>query len=96
MTKDYWLEHGWRTQPIAEERLYDVVFDPHETNNLADDPNWAEVLNEMRERLAAWMQETGDPLPDNPVIAHEDGVVNNPDDLHPQDQQYSAREYLNL
>jgi len=96
MTKDYWLEHGWRTQPIAEERLYDVVFDPHETNNLADDPNWAEVLNEMRERLAAWMLETGDPLPDNPVIAHEDGVVNNPDDLHPQDQQYSAREYLNL
>ena len=96
MSKDYWLENGWLDQPIAEERLYDVVFDPHETHNLVDSSAHAEVLEEMRERLATWMKETGDPLPDGPVIAHEDGVVNDPDDLHPRGELYPAREYLNL
>ena len=42
------------------EELYAVNDDPHEINNLADDPNYAEKLKELRGRLDQWMQETDD------------------------------------
>lgn len=42
------------------EELYDVNKDPHEVNNLAADPTYAGKLKELRGRLDAWMEETGD------------------------------------
>ena len=42
------------------EELYDVNNDPYEINNLADDPRFAAKLRELRDRLDAWMEETGD------------------------------------
>lgn len=46
-------------QKPAEE-LYDIVADPHEVNNLAEDPAHAADLADMRKRLDAWIAETGD------------------------------------
>jgi uncharacterized sulfatase len=45
-------------KPVEE--LYDTQTDPHEVNNLAGDPRFAEKLNEMRGRLLQWMHETQD------------------------------------
>lgn len=42
------------------EELYDLGADPHETNNLALDPEYAEVRNELRNAMDTWMKETGD------------------------------------
>ena len=42
------------------EELYDVTKDPHEINNLADDPAYKAKLVEMRGRLDTWMKETND------------------------------------
>ena len=44
---------------VAEE-LYDLENDPDEVVNLAEDPARAGVLNEMREALAGWIEDTGD------------------------------------
>jgi len=38
-------------QPKPVEALFDVEADPHEVNNLAGDPEYAEVLAELRSRL---------------------------------------------
>lgn len=54
--------HGWDEQPRPQESLFDLMFDPHEANNLAADPAPAAVLADMRARLARWMQETKDPV----------------------------------
>jgi len=54
--------HGWDDQPRPQESLFDLLFDPHEANDLAGDPAHAAVLAEMRARLARWMQETNDPI----------------------------------
>lgn len=77
LSKNLWLEHGWRERATAKEQLYDLVFDPNEANNLANDEAHAAVLEEMRERLERWMRETDDPLLHGP-IALPPGAVTSP------------------
>ena len=42
------------------EELYDVQKDPHALNNLIDDPQYAEVVDDLRARLQTWMEATND------------------------------------
>ena len=46
------------TRPAEE--LYDLEVDPHEVNNLADDPEYADVLAGLSATLDAWIDEYGD------------------------------------
>ena len=85
-SKSLWMDYGWRTMPPDEEMLFDLIFDPHESHNLADDPRAAEVLAEMRTRLGAWMEETADPLLVGPVPAPKGAVVNDVDGISPRDR----------
>jgi len=57
--------HG---DPPAEE-LYDLLRDPVEFNNLADDPGYGPVLSRMRAQLRTWREETSDPLLDPAKLA---------------------------
>ena len=84
-SKDVWIEHGWRERPQAREQLYDLMFDPNESGNLAADPSLAGVLDEMRGRLDQWMRATGDPLLKGPVPPPLEGRVSDPDGLAPGD-----------
>ena len=60
-TKDILVENGWGEQTIPEEQLYDLLFDPAESRNVAEDPANAAVLERLRGRLDAWLEETDDP-----------------------------------
>ena len=42
------------------EMLFDIESDPNELHNLADDPEYQELLLTMRTQLEEWQQETGD------------------------------------
>jgi arylsulfatase A-like enzyme len=75
-SKEVWLEAGWADRRIAREQLYDLVLDPAEMDNLADDPVAREALVEMRGRLERWMRETEDPLLDGPVAPPPGAEVN--------------------
>lgn len=85
MSKDMWLGQGWRQRQPAREQLYDLVFDPHETNNRVHEPAVADVLVEMRGRLERWMTRTNDPLLRGPVPAPKGAKVNDPDGGSPRD-----------
>jgi arylsulfatase A-like enzyme len=84
-SKDVLLRMGWGDRTVAKEQLYDLALDPDEAVNLVDEPGRAETLQEMRNRLLAWMQDTRDPLlcgdPAPPVGAE----INDPDQLSPSE-----------
>jgi hypothetical protein len=85
LSKDVWMKHGWQQKPPAMEQLYDLVFDPNETHNLADHPSVTEVLADMRGRLDRWMRETDDPLLRGPVAAPPGARVNDPEGTSPRE-----------
>ena len=70
-TKTYMIEH--RDDPGVErllnlavgkrpaEELYDLRKDPDQLNNVADDPSYAKVKEELAARLMAELKATGDP-----------------------------------
>jgi hypothetical protein len=82
-SKDVWLAAGWADRPPATEALHDLVFDPHETNNLAGNQRYASALTEMRTRLDRWMRETNDPLLAGPIPLLAGARVNDPNGLSP-------------
>jgi len=89
-SKDVWLQHGWRDRPPALEQLYDLIFDPNEAHNLADDPTMAGVLDDMRGRLDRWMHETDDPLLRGMVPAPPGAMANDPDGLSPREPPHAV------
>lgn len=50
----------WMRDRRPPEELYDTEADPHEVNNLADDPNYQDVLQRMRRATDAWMESIDD------------------------------------
>jgi len=82
-SKDVWMENSW--PDLAQEALFDLVFDPNETNNLIAEQSMGEVLADMRARLEGWMKETDDPLLDGPVKAPAGAVVSDVDGISPRD-----------
>lgn len=57
-------------EPMAEEELYDLEKDPFEIHNLATDPVYREVLNELKDKLVEWQAEAMDHgmFPDPPEL----------------------------
>lgn len=52
--------------PRPAEELFDVVNDPYQLHNLAENPEYAEALNEMRKLLDNWIVKFDDKIPENP------------------------------
>jgi arylsulfatase A-like enzyme len=53
--------------PRSAEELYDVTVDPDQLLNVAADPKYAKVLDEMRRVHEAWLRETDDRVPAGPT-----------------------------
>lgn len=85
LSKSYWLEKGWKDREVEREQLFDLVFDPNETRNVAGESGARSALEEMRGRLSRWMHRTGDPLLQGPVAAPKGAKVNDPDGISPKE-----------
>jgi uncharacterized sulfatase len=56
---DRYFDYAFGRRPAEE--LYDLRTDPHCLNNLAADPNFAQVRSDLAERLMSVLTATGDP-----------------------------------
>jgi arylsulfatase A-like enzyme len=72
------IDAGWGSHPRPRLELYDLIMDPGEMRNLADDPTSAPLREELDWRLQDWMMQTADPLLDGPVPVPAGAFVNDP------------------
>ena len=70
------LVDAYQHRPVEE--LYDVIKDPYERNNLAGDPQYAELMESMRSRLSDWREQQGDTTP---LVLPEQTPAPLPEDL---------------
>ena len=77
--------NNWKERPRPLEQLYDLIFDPNEASNTANDLSVAVVLEEMRTRLDNWMSSTNDPLLRGPVPAPPGAELNDQDQMSASD-----------
>ena len=56
-----------RRKPRAMTELYDLENDPDEMTNLSGKPEMKEIESELQDRLHQWMEDTGDPLPEQHI-----------------------------
>jgi arylsulfatase A-like enzyme len=89
-SKDFLVGAGWGQREVPRERLYDLVLDPTEGDNLAGRPEFAEPLAQMRKRLEGWMQETDDPLLRGSVAPPAGALVNDQDQVSPAEPLLSV------
>ena len=83
-SKNVWMEHqDW---PYAREMLYDLIYDPAESNNLTENQKYEEVLKDLRRQLDDWMHKTNDPLLQGFVAAPTGAQLNDPDGIDPKDK----------
>jgi len=54
--------HKWVRHLHGERELYDLTQDPHELHNIAGDPAYADIEQELDQSLHHWMQEHDDPF----------------------------------
>jgi arylsulfatase A-like enzyme len=80
-SKTLLLEHGWAERTVPFEQLYDLLYDPNEAANLAEDPAHADVLADLSGRLQSWMQETEDPLLHGDPQPPSGAEINEPDQI---------------
>ncbi|NLE45228.1 MAG: sulfatase [Chloroflexi bacterium] len=88
--KEVWVEHGWRERPVASEQLYDLVFDPTESDNLTGVEECNGILHDMRARLDQWMVATNDPLLQGDVPAPPGTRVNDAAGVSPEEPTMPA------
>lgn len=75
-TKDYFMEQELMSRTKEKEALYDLIYDPGERRNLAGEPEYGAVLQDMRSRLRAYEERTKDPILMGPIEVKPGWKVN--------------------
>lgn len=81
LSKKLWTDNNWDKITPDSEMLFNLVFDPNETNNLTTCAEMKQVLEEMRERLKRMMEKTDDPLLKG-ILPIPDGARLTPADVY--------------
>ena len=84
-SKTVMLDDGWAERETAPEELYDLIFDPQEVHNLAADPAYAAVREDMAQRLEQWLDKTNDPIRHGAIPLLAGAKCNTRESLHPGD-----------
>ncbi|MBD3244202.1 MAG: sulfatase-like hydrolase/transferase [Chitinivibrionales bacterium] len=88
-SKQFLLRNGLLDRPHdPREMLYDLYDDPTERVNLAGEPSYAAVRDDLAARLEQWMRHTNDPLLEGPVPKPQGARVNRKRGMHASDEDW--------
>jgi N-sulfoglucosamine sulfohydrolase len=76
-SKDALLAGEFAAAIRDREQLYDLLIDPAERANRAEDPRYAAVRAQLSDRLQQWMRETEDPLLQGGKVEKPAGAIAN-------------------
>ncbi|WP_222927800.1 sulfatase family protein [Salinicoccus cyprini] len=93
-SKTFYQQNDLESVKKPKEGLYDLLYDKGERNNLADDPDYFEVLEDMRRRLDTYQKKTDDPILTGHFDVRPEWKVNrketyNPSSKDPNDYEVS-------
>lgn len=92
-SREYLMTNNLDDYAFPEIMLFDLIYDPHERNNLAYDHRYLKIRQDLETKLEKHQKETGDELlTKGYIIAPEGAVVNrqtciNPDSNSPDDYE---------
>lgn len=95
LTKEVFHRAGYFENAVPEEELYDLMLDPQERCNLAANPDYCRVLDDMKRRLNLWQQETEDPLLTGRRISLPEGAICSTTDSYGLNEQVILPECRN-
>jgi arylsulfatase A-like enzyme len=87
-SKDVVEDAGLYDRSLPREALYDRTLDPVERDNLATDPEFRDVRDDLAGRLMDWMRRTDDPLLDGPVPKPDGAVADRRDAFNPREEPH--------
>ena len=93
-TKDTLLKNNLLLQEKYNEALYDLYNDPGERKNLINNPEYKDILEDLRVKLLKWQKETNDPILSGSIKVSENWRINKktsfePSSKNPEDyEQY--------
>lgn len=90
-SKQFFEELGYFEESPPKEELYDLYYDPNETQNLVSYSGHTDILNDLKQRLESWMEETSDPLLNGPISKPEGAVADRQDALHPDSGEFEEK-----
>ncbi len=85
LSKETLLGIGWGEASLANIELYDLLLDPHESNNLLSSVQYQKIREGLEKRLHQWMKKTSDPLLNDQVSIPVGAKINTADSLDPAD-----------
>jgi N-sulfoglucosamine sulfohydrolase len=89
LSKSSLLENCFIEQETEEEQLYDLIFDPNETNNLANDIKYSATLDILKQKLNIWMKKTNDPLLKGEIKPPSGARLNYPNRILSKEKLYT-------
>ena len=82
------MENDFYKRPREKVMLFDLYLDPLERVNVANDPGYEEIREELSTKLMSWMMDTHDPLVNGKVIPPEGALVNYPHSASPAEKVF--------
>ena len=82
----YYFDLGYGKRPAEE--LYHVKEDPFQTNNLADNPDYADIKGKIRQTLDETLIQTGDPRASGNAEVFENALFYGPQGMETEGMDY--------
>lgn len=93
-SKDFYQEHGLEEVTKPQEALYDLYYDPSETNNVIEQSAYKEIVASLREKLYVHQKETNDPILKGHFKVQEGWKVNKKETYTPSSKD--PNDYLDV